>query len=280
MQIFRPFEYLAGISQSFNNQAVAPYSLNKNLSHFVTYSQSITYNTEPIIRFLSLNLPPVKDAGTGNRQKEMDRTYLLTTLLGFLAQGFFSARILVQWYTSEKSKRLTSPALYWVFSLMGSYLMFVYGWCRNDFSIIFGQLISYYVYLWNLNAKGIWRKMAAGLKTVLLATPLVAACLVMNNASGFFSNFLHNDKIPVWLVVFGSAGQLIFTLRFVYQIIYSMKRGESALPLTFWIISLVGSGTIIAYAIIRKDIVLLLGQGFGFLAYLRNIMIGLSGKQE
>lgn len=212
--------------------------------------------------------------------KDVDKAYLLTTLLGLLAQGFFSARILVQWYTSEKARTLTSPALYWVFSLLGSYLMFVYGWCRNDFSIIFGQLISYYVYLWNLNAKGIWKQIATILRVVLVATPIVAICMVMSNAGEFFRNFLRNDDIPLWLVVFGSLGQVIFTFRFVYQIICSKKRGMSVLPLTFWVISLIGSGTIIAYAIIRKDIVLLLGQGFGFVAYLRNIMIGTSSRKD
>ena len=57
----------------------------------------------------------------------------------------------------------------------------------------------------------------------------------------------------------------------------------SALPLGFWIISLAGSSAIIAYGIFRKDPVLILGQSFGIVAYIRNLMIGLSekdGKKE
>ena len=46
------------------------------------------------------------------------------------------------------------------------------------------------------------------------------------------------------------------------------------LPPTFWIISLTGSAMIIAYAIIRKDPVLILGQATGFVVYLHNLMIG------
>jgi Predicted membrane protein len=210
----------------------------------------------------------------------MNKEYLIVTALGLLAQGFFSARILVQWYKSEKAGKLTSPTLYWVFSIMGSYLMFIYGWCRDDFSIIFGQFISYYVYLWNLNAKGVWNKIEKGIRVILAATPFVALFFVLNNAGEFFKSFLANDKIPLWLVIFGSLGQLIFTLRFVYQIIYSYRRHESILPLMFWVISLVGSGCIIAYAIIRKDIVLILGQAFGFCAYARNIAIGLSSRKK
>jgi len=36
---------------------------------------------------------------------------------------------------------------------------------------------------------------------------------------------------------------------------------------------------IIAYAIFRLDPVLILGQSFGFVAYIRNIMIGYKNKK-
>ena len=208
----------------------------------------------------------------------MTANQLILTGIGLLAQGFFSARILVQWYKSEKSKSLQSPTLYWVFSLIGSYLMFLYGWGRNDFSIIVGQLITYYIYIWNLNAKGHWQKLPVLLKTVVAVTPVVAMCFVLKDAREFFENFLSNEQIPVWLVIFGTLGQTIFSLRFVYQIIYSARRHESSLPVQFWAISLLGSGIIIIYGIIRLDIVLILGQSFGFLSYIRSVMIGLKAR--
>ncbi len=70
-----------------------------------------------------------------------------------------------------------------------------------------------------------------------------------------------------------SFGQILFTFRFIYQIIYSAKRNESILPLGFWIISLTGSSLIIIYALIRLDPILILGQSAGFIAYIRNIII-------
>ena len=75
--------------------------------------------------------------------------------IGFLAQGFFSARILVQWILSERARRVLSPSLFWILSLAGAYLLCLYGWLRDDFSFVLGQFISYYIYLWNLNIKGI-----------------------------------------------------------------------------------------------------------------------------
>lgn len=196
-------------------------------------------------------------------------------VIGFTAQVFFSLRTLFQWWKSETARKIVSPSAYWVLSVIGSYLFFIYGVLRDDFSIVLGQLISYYVYLWNLDAKGVWKRIGRVLRVVLLATPAVAVLLMLRDAQVFFRNFFRNDSIPFWLVVFGSAGQVIFTLRFVYQYFYSRSRRESSLPLGFWAISLFGSGVIIAYGVFRRDPVLILGQSFGFVAYIRNLVIGL-----
>jgi lipid-A-disaccharide synthase-like uncharacterized protein len=45
------------------------------------------------------------------------------------------------------------------------------------------------------------------------------------------------------------------------------------LPLQFWIFSLIGSSMLIAYAMFRRDPVLLIGQLFGTLIYTRNVII-------
>ena len=200
--------------------------------------------------------------------------------IGFLAQIFFSLRTLLQWFKSEKAKEIVSPSSYWILSVLGAYIMFFYGVMRDDFSIILGQLISYYIYLWNLNAKGLWKRFNGFLKFVLLGTPVVAVGLLMHNAQIFIESFFFNEEIPFWLIVFGSAGQIIFTLHFIYQWGYSKRKGESVLPVGFWIISLVGSGVIIAYGIFRADPVLILGQSFGFIAYIRNLMLGCKHKSK
>ena len=87
--------------------------------------------------------------------------------IGFLAQAFFSARILIQWILSERAKKVVSPAAYWICSIVGSYLLFIYGWLRDDFSIILGQFISYYIYLWNLDSKGLWRSVPRIFRIIL-----------------------------------------------------------------------------------------------------------------
>lgn len=197
----------------------------------------------------------------------------LIYIVGFFAQLFFSARILLQWIMSERAKKVLSPSIFWKLSLIGSYLLFIYGWLRDDFAIIFGQLIAYYIYIWNLDKKASWRKIPAVIRYILILTPVAAICYIIKDYHEFVNQFFRNEDIPLWLLIFGSMGQIIFTLRFIYQWLYSRQRNESILPLGFWIISLTGSVIIVAYAVIRRDPVLILGQSTGLLAYSRNIYL-------
>ena len=74
-------------------------------------------------------------------------------------------------------------------------------------------------------------------------------------------------------LVLGLAGQLMFSARFLVQWIASEKRKKSVVPISFWFLSLFGSFLLLIYAIYRKDIVFTLGQLFGFVVYIRNLLI-------
>ena len=113
--------------------------------------------------------------------------------IGFLAQAFFSARILLQWALSERAGRVLSPGAFWVLSLAGSYLFFVYGWLRDDFAIILGQFISYYIYIWNLREKAIWFHILRPCRWVLGLTPFAAFVWL---ARGLYAAF----RVPVALL--------------------------------------------------------------------------------
>ncbi|MFT3738649.1 MAG: lipid-A-disaccharide synthase N-terminal domain-containing protein [Breznakibacter sp.] len=209
--------------------------------------------------------------------------------VGLLAQLLFSARLLVQWIASERAKKVLSPTLFWQLSMAASFLLCLYGWLRNDFAILQGQLLSYYIYIWNLESKGAWERLPKAARFAFSTLPLAAAGYFLIHWQETFTHFFRQEDIPPALIAFGVAGQSTFTLRFFYQWRYSRKMGESLLPAAFWVISLVGSAMIIVYAIIRHDPVLILGQVTGFVVYVRNIMIGyreshprrtVSGKAE
>jgi lipid-A-disaccharide synthase-like uncharacterized protein len=126
--------------------------------------------------------------------------------------------------------------------------------------------------------QGIWKRVAVVLRVILILTPLVALVFLMRDMEAFTLFFFRQKNIPLRLLVFGSVGQMLFTFRFIYQWFYSLHLHRSVLPIGFWLISLLGSGTIVAYGIIRHDPVLILGQSVGFAAYVRNIMIGLQRR--
>ena len=193
--------------------------------------------------------------------------------IGFLAQALFSARLIVQWLLSEKARKVVSPTSYWQISILASYLLFVYGWLRDDFAIILGQYISYYIYIWNLNTKNHWKELPALIRFVLLLTPLLVIIYLLFTWGINGPRLFRNASIPLGLLIFGSMGQIIFTFRFIYQWFYSRNKGESVFPVTFWVLSLIGSAIIVSYGIYRSDPVLILGQSAGFIAYIRNLFI-------
>ena len=201
---------------------------------------------------------------------------LWTFALGFLAQLLFTSRTLVQWLLSEKQRKVVSPTVFWVLSLIASLLFFVYGWLREDFALMLGQVIGYYVYIWNLGLKGVWRRMGSWrypLVALLLLVPLAAMGGMAADWSSLSATLFHNDAIPRWLLVFGTAGQIIFSVRFLYQALYSARRNDSVLPFGFWLISLTGAAMILVYGICRRDPVVIVAQSFGLVVYIRNLML-------
>lgn len=193
--------------------------------------------------------------------------------IGFIAQILFSGRLLVQWALSEKAKRVITPSLFWQMSLLASFLLFAYGYLRNDFAIMLGQSLTYFIYIRNLQLQGNWQKMPKPARIFILIFPILLIIYAFNNNKIDVNNLFKNEAIPLWLIIWGSVAQVIFTFRFVYQWIYSEKNKESILPFGFWMLSLIGSITILTYAVIRKDPVLFIGHIFGSIVYIRNLTL-------
>ena len=193
--------------------------------------------------------------------------------IGFAAQIMFSGRLFIQWFISEKNKKVLTPSVFWKLSLIASFFLFIYGYLRNDFSIMLGQAMTYFIYIRNLQLQGEWKKLPKVLRIFLYFFPVLIIIYSYNNNTYDIQKLLFNDAIPLWLLILGSSAQIIFNLRFLYQWIYSERMKESVLPLGFWFLSLVGSTMILVYAIIRRDPVLFVGNTMGILIYTRNIIL-------
>ncbi|HLV40537.1 lipid-A-disaccharide synthase N-terminal domain-containing protein [Xanthomarina sp.] len=193
--------------------------------------------------------------------------------VGFLAQILFSSRLIVQWLTSEKQKQVTTPTLFWSLSLVASFLLFIYGYLRNDFAIMLGQALTYFIYIRNLQLQKQWQRLPKLVQVFLFIVPILIVVFYYNNNAIDVELLFKNEAIPFWLLVLGIVSQIVFTLRFVYQWMYSERRKESALPLGFWILSLIGSIMILTYAIFRQDPVLFVGHILGMVIYVRNLVL-------
>ncbi len=71
-------------------------------------------------------------------------------VIGFLGQGLFSARFILQWIYSERARASVIPVGFWYFSLLGGLCLLIYAIHRRDPVFIVGQSGGIFIYLRNL----------------------------------------------------------------------------------------------------------------------------------
>ena len=71
-------------------------------------------------------------------------------ILGFVAQGLFTMRFVVQWIASERARKSVLPLAVWFFSIGGGMLLLIYALYRRDPVFIAGQALGLVVYFRNL----------------------------------------------------------------------------------------------------------------------------------
>lgn len=70
--------------------------------------------------------------------------------VGFLGQGMFSSRFLVQWVASERRRASVVPVAFWWLSIAGGGLLLSYALHRRDPVFVLGQAAGLLVYARNL----------------------------------------------------------------------------------------------------------------------------------
>lgn len=71
-------------------------------------------------------------------------------LLGLLWQFFFFLRFLVQWFESEKHKKVVVPKIFWHFSVIWAIIILIYSILRGDLVFILWTIFSMFIYIRNL----------------------------------------------------------------------------------------------------------------------------------
>lgn len=101
--------------------------------------------------------PTIFEQTTSERPNWIFRLLNITTwaslvwiVLGFLGQGIFASRFLVQWLISEKQGKAVVPESFWWLSLIGGVACFAYFVWRQDPVAILGQSSGVVIYARNL----------------------------------------------------------------------------------------------------------------------------------
>jgi lipid-A-disaccharide synthase-like uncharacterized protein len=71
-------------------------------------------------------------------------------IIGFLGQGFFFMRFVVQWIASERARKSIIPAAFWFFSIGGGIVLLIYAIYREDPVFIAGQALGLVIYSRNI----------------------------------------------------------------------------------------------------------------------------------
>ena len=71
-------------------------------------------------------------------------------IIGFISQGLFASRFIVQWIYSEKKGESYIPVIFWYLSIFGGIGLLIYAISRKDPVIILGQSFGIFIYLRNL----------------------------------------------------------------------------------------------------------------------------------
>lgn len=198
---------------------------------------------------------------------------ILIYIIGFTAQILFSARLVVQWILSEKQKRIVTPSLFWKLSLLASIMLFFYGYYRNDLAIMLGQVLTYYIYIRNLQLQKEWQRAPRLIRLLISIGPICLLLIGYLQGNLSWDKFIAKEEIATWLLILGITSQILFTFRFVYQWIHSEKIKVSELSIGFWRLSIAGASLVLIYATFRQDPVLWLGHGSGMIIYIRNTIL-------
>jgi len=80
----------------------------------------------------------------------LSKIELVFLSIGFLGQGVFASRFLIQWIYSERKGESYIPIIFWYLSIIGGIGLLTYAIFRKDPVIISGQSVGIFIYLRNL----------------------------------------------------------------------------------------------------------------------------------
>ncbi len=85
-----------------------------------------------------------------NLISDLSNTEIFFLIIGFLGQGLFASRFIIQWIYSERVGKSSIPVVFWYLSIFGGLGLLTYAIFRQDPVIIVGQTFGIFIYVRNL----------------------------------------------------------------------------------------------------------------------------------
>lgn len=196
-------------------------------------------------------------------------------VLGWVGNGGFFLRFLVQWLASERAGRSVAPPLFWWISIVGTVALGSYAVHEREWLLLVGYAINGLIYARNLSLGG---ESSGGLSTAK-ASLLALAALACVSTACLLELGEANASAPSWIIV-GGAGQMLWSGRFIVQWWYSERRRESHFPALFWWLSLAGNVLLLAYTLHLGKTIFWIGYVLNPIVQVRNLMLGRGDKAK
>jgi lipid-A-disaccharide synthase-like uncharacterized protein len=210
---------------------------------------------------------------------------LLYYPLGLLPTIFFTLRILVQWFQSEKHQRSYAGRAFWRLSFSGNVLLLLHYFIQVQYPFAILQVGNAVISWRNLNLLKNKNSLRALQVSVILMTAIALVTLLFMAQSYFLIGEFDWIRTPAKLYdktrehhhpgwhVIGALGGILFSSRFWIQWWQAERHQYSELGKTFWWVSIIGSIISLLYFIRIHDTVSIVHYSFGLIPYLRNLIL-------
>jgi lipid-A-disaccharide synthase len=211
--------------------------------------------------------------------------------LGILPSVFFTLRMLLQWYQSERKKESYVSKGFWRLSLAGNLLLLLHYFIQVQYPFALLQTGNAIIAWRNLNLMG--QKKIATLSRVFLYLGISAALVTLAFLAQSYFVIGEIDWIrtptKLWDTtrqyhhiswhILGSIGGILFASRLWIQWWQIEQSKKSELGPIFWWLSISGSILSLIYFIRIQDVVSIIHFSFGLIPYVRNLMLLRTKKQ-
>ncbi len=210
---------------------------------------------------------------------------LLYLPLGFIPAIFFTLRMTLQWFQSERKKKSYVSCGFWKLSLFGNITLFFHHLVQVQYPFAIIQGLNAVISWRNINL--INSRKPSSTKTVIFIAifSLIIITILFLLQSYFFYGDIDWIRTPtkpwdnqrqydsLFLHIFGTMGGVVLSCRFWAQWMIAEFYKYSELNKTFWYLSITGSLMLIIYSFQTKDIVIFFYNCFGLIPYFRNLFL-------